>query len=85
MCSFALDIVVSAMLLTKEENKRILIYFISHVLVGLELNYLKIEMLALQLVVTTRKLRPSFKARILGVLILLVNVNNSNIYLCLMV
>jgi len=38
------------------------VYYVSHVLAGIEMNYLLIEKFAYALVMASRKLRPSFEA-----------------------
>ena len=53
---------VSAVLVAERAKKQIPIYYVSHTLAGVEMNYLLIENFAYALVTATRRLRPYFEA-----------------------
>ncbi|KAL0416592.1 UNVERIFIED_CONTAM: Transposon Ty3-G Gag-Pol polyprotein [Sesamum latifolium] len=59
---------VSAVLVRAEEEEHQLVYYVSKVLQGAELNYSPIEKMALALVVAARKLRPYFQSHQVTVL-----------------
>ncbi|XP_074374076.1 uncharacterized protein LOC141714456 [Apium graveolens] len=60
---------LSAVLVKEELRIQNLIYYVSKILHGAELNYLTIEKFALALVMTSRKLRPYFQAHKIELLI----------------
>jgi len=61
--------VVSAVLVVERAKEQIPVYYISHALVGAEVNYPLIEKFAYALVMASRKLRPYFEAHKILVLI----------------
>ncbi|GJZ63334.1 reverse transcriptase domain-containing protein [Tanacetum coccineum] len=59
---------ISAVLKTEREKKKVLVYFVSRTLHGVELEYPELEKLILALVYAARKLRRYFQAHLIQVL-----------------
>lgn len=62
------ELAMSAILVGEENRKQTFVYFVSHVLECLELNYPNIEKLALAVIMAIRKLRPYFEPHPINVL-----------------
>ena len=60
---------VSAFLVVERAKDHIPMYYISHALAGIEVNYPLIEKFAYALVIASRKLRPYFEVHKISVLI----------------